>query len=307
VENRRAVVFEDEARGRSYINYVYPVLDSAGAVSRVAIFALDITDRKRAEAAVLRSEEQYRTLVEGVKDVIFALSPEGTVTSLNPAFEEFTGFTRHEWLGRPFGGLLHPDDVERAGILLRSVPREAERPTTQLRIRTASGEYRVGEFHASAQRRDGEITGILGIVRDITDRVRLEDQLRQAQKMEAVGRLAGGVAHDFNNMLTAISSYSELLLTDMATEDPRRLDVLEIRKATERATALTRQLLAFSRRQVLQPKVVDLNGIIGGAEKLLRRVIGEDIALATRLEPSLAPDQRSLLRILETAHRSASG
>ena len=289
IESRKAMVFEDESLGRTYINYVYPVLDSAGAVARVAIFALDITDRKRAEAAVLRSEEQYRTLVEGVTDVIFALSPEGTVTALNPAFEEFTGFTRHEWLGKAFAGLLHPDDVERADRLLRSLPLEGGRPTAQLKIRTSSGEYRIGEFHASAQRRDGEITGILGIVRDITDRVQLEDQLRQAQKMEAVGRLAGGVAHDFNNMLTAISSYSELLLADMASGDPRRQDVIEIRKATERATALTRQLLAFSRRQVLQPKVVDLNGIVGGAEKLLRRVIGEDIALVTRLEPLLAP------------------
>jgi len=288
VRNGRAVVFEDATRGRSYINYVYPVLDPAGAVSRVAVFALDITDRKTAEEAVLRSEEQYRTLVDGVRDVIFALSPEGTVTALNPAFEELTGWTRHEWLGKPFAGLLHPDDVVRAETLLRAVSQDAGRPTAQLRIQTRAGEYRIGEFHASLQRRGDEVIGILGIVRDITDRVRLEDQLRQAQKMEAVGRLAGGVAHDFNNLLTAISSYSELLLADLATEDPRRLDVVEIRKATERATALTRQLLAFSRRQVLQPKVLDLNGVISGAEQLLRRVIGEDIALATKLEPSLA-------------------
>ncbi|MGA2382049.1 MAG: PAS domain-containing protein [Gemmatimonadales bacterium] len=288
IRNRRAAIFEDSARGRSYINYVYPVLDSAGDVSRVAIFALDITDRKKAEEAVLRSEEQYRTLVDGVKDVIFALAPQGTVTSLNPAFEEFTGWTRREWLGKPFTGLLHPDDVERAETLLRAVSQGAGRPTAQLRMLTNAGDYRIGEFHASVQRRDDEIVGILGIVRDITDRVRLEDQLRQAQKMEAVGRLAGGVAHDFNNLLTAISGYSELLLADLASEDPRRLDVIEIRKATERAAALTHQLLAFSRRQVLQPRVVDLNAVIGGAEKLLRRLIGEHIALATRLEPSLA-------------------
>ncbi|HVO34409.1 MAG TPA: PAS domain-containing protein [Gemmatimonadales bacterium] len=288
VRNRRAAVFEDSTEGRSYINYVYPVLDSDGRVARVAIFALDITDRKKAEDALRHSEEQYRTLVDGVKDVIVALSPEGTVAALNPVFEEITGWTREDWLGKPFAGLLHPDDVARADALLHEVSREAGRLTAQLRIRTRAGEYRVGEFRASAQRRDGEMAGILGIVRDITDRVRLEDQLRQAQKMEAVGRLAGGVAHDFNNLLTAISSYSELLLADFASEDPRRLDVMEIRKATERAAALTHQLLAFSRRQVLQPRVVDLNAVIGGAERLLRRLIGEDIALATRLEPSLA-------------------
>ena len=287
VRSRRAAVFEDSARGRSYINYVYPVTDSAGEVTRVAIFALDITDRKKAEEAVRRSEEQYRALVDGVKDVILALSPDGTVAALNPAFEEITGWPREDWLGTAFAGLLHPDDAARADGLLKAVTEEGARPTAQLRIRTRAGEYRIGEFRASAQRRDGEIAGILGIVRDITDRVRLEDQLRQAQKMEAVGRLAGGVAHDFNNLLTAISSYSELLLADLAAEDPRRLDVTEIRKATDRAATLTRQLLAFSRRQVLQPKVVDLNGIVGGAEKLLRRLIGEDIALATRLDHNL--------------------
>jgi two-component system cell cycle sensor histidine kinase/response regulator CckA len=289
VRTKKTAVFEDAVRGRSYINYLYPVLDSSGAVTRVAIFALDITDRKEAEEAVQRSEEQYRTLVDGVKDVIFALSPEAVVTALNPAFEEITGWTREEWLGKPFVGLLHPDDVRTARALIETVLRGESRGEVRLRVRTRGGEHRIGEFRANVQRRDGEPVGIYGIVRDITDRVRLEDQLRQAQKMEAVGRLAGGVAHDFNNILTAISSYSELLLADLAREDPRRADVEEIRKATERAAALTRQLLAFSRRQVLQLKVVDLNAVISGAEKLLRRLIGEDIALVTRLDRALHP------------------
>jgi two-component system cell cycle sensor histidine kinase/response regulator CckA len=287
IRERKAAIFEDTSSGRSYINYVYPVLDAAGKVTRVAIFALDITDRIRAEEAVRRSEEQYRTLVDGVRDLIFALAPDGTVTALNLAFEDITGWPRDQWLGRPFVELLSPEDAPRALALLEQVLRGQQPPTAQLRVRTSQGEDRVGEFHTSVQLRDGQVVGILGIVRDITDRIRLEEQLRQAQKMEAVGRLAGGVAHDFNNILTAISSYSELLLTDFATEDPRRADVEEIRKATDRAAALTRQLLAFSRRQVLQPKVVDLNAVIAGAEKLLRRLIGEDVALVTRLDPAL--------------------
>jgi two-component system cell cycle sensor histidine kinase/response regulator CckA len=287
VRSAHAAIFEDSARGRSYINYVYPVVDADGKVARVAVFALDITDRKRAEEAVRRSEEQYRALVDGVKDVIFALSPDGAVVALNSAFEEITGWGRDDWLGKPLLELLHPDDAPRARQLVEATLVDDSRQTAQLRIRTRSGEPRLGEFHTSAQRRDGAIVGVLGIVRDITDRVRLEDQLRQAQKMEAVGRLAGGVAHDFNNLLTVITSYSELLLADLAREDPRRADVEEIRRATDRAASLTRQLLAFSRRQVLQPKIVDLNGVIAGAEKLLRRLIGENIALVTRLDPSL--------------------
>ena len=244
-------------------------------------------ERKRREEALQESEEQFRTLVDGLRDLIFALAPDGTVTALNLAFEDITGWPRDQWLGKPFVELLSPDDAPHALALLAQVLRGQQPPTAQLRVRTSQGEDRVGEFHTSVQLRDGEIVGILGIVRDITDRLRLEEQLRQAQKMEAVGRLAGGVAHDFNNLLTAISSYSELLLADFAPGDPRRADVEEIRKATDRAAALTRQLLAFSRRQVLQPKVVDLNAVIVGAEKLLRRLIGEDIALVTRLDPAL--------------------
>jgi PAS domain S-box-containing protein len=251
-------------------------------------------EHKRAEAALgqnaaalRRSEEQYRTLIESAQDVIFALSPGGVVRALNPAFEVLTGWSLEEWIGRPFSELLHEDDVRAARELFAGGLRVGRTPNAQFRFRTVAGSYLVGEVHANLHFQDGKAVGILGIVRDITDRVRLEDQLRQAQKMEAVGRLAGGVAHDFNNLLTAIGGYSGLLLADLAPTDPRRSDVEEIKKATERAAALTRQLLAFSRRQVLQPRVLDLNAVIAGAEKLLRRLIGEDIRLVTRLDPAL--------------------
>jgi PAS domain S-box-containing protein len=251
-------------------------------------------EHKRAEAALLqqeaalrRSEEQYRTLVESAQDVIFALSPEGEVRAVNPAFEVLTGWTLEEWIGRPFVELLHEDDVRATQDLFGSGLRLGRSPNAQFRFRTVAGTYLIGEVHANLHFQDGKAVGILGIVRDITDRVRLEDQLRQAQKMEAVGRLAGGVAHDFNNILTAIGGYSGLLLAEFAPTDPRRADVEEIKKATERAAGLTRQLLAFSRRQVLQPRVLDLNAVIAGAEKLLRRLIGEDIRLVTRLDPAL--------------------
>ncbi|HEX9393910.1 MAG TPA: ATP-binding protein, partial [Gemmatimonadales bacterium] len=124
-------------------------------------------------------------------------------------------------------------------------------------------------------------------VRDVTEQRLLQQQLVQAQKMEAVGRLAGGIAHDFNNLLTVISSYSDLLLEDLARDDPRRDDVEQVRKAAEGAAALTRQLLAFSRQQVLQPRVVSLNVVVGDLRKMLQRVIGEDVDFAAILAPEL--------------------
>jgi signal transduction histidine kinase/CheY-like chemotaxis protein len=134
----------------------------------------------------------------------------------------------------------------------------------------------------------GEFAGAVRIYVDLTARRRLEEQLHQAQKMEAVGQLAGGVAHDFNNLLTVINGYSELLLAELPRNSAARELLAEIAAAGERAGALTRQLLAFSRRQVLEPKVLSLNAVVGDAERMLRRLIGEDIRLATRLDPALA-------------------
>src|SRR5881628_807776 len=239
-----------------------------------------------AEAAVRESEERYRTLVEGVRDIIFALSPEGTIASLNPAFETIAGWRREEWVGRPFERLVHPEDLPLALELLGRVVRGELRPASQFRVRTAKGEYRVGEFSATPQLHEGRLVGILGIGRDVTERVQLEQQLRQAQKMEAVGRLAGGIAHDFNNILTAITGYADLLLEDLAATDPRRQDAAEIHKAADRAAGLTRQLLAFSRQQVLQPTVLEVNKLVSDLEKMLRRLLGEDVALSTRLAPT---------------------
>src|SRR5207245_1870393 len=134
---------------------------------------------------------------------------------------------------------------------------------------------------------DGLLKRAWGTQRDITDLKRLEDQLRQAQKMEAVGRLAGGVAHDFNNLLTAILGSVELLLRDLEPASPLRQDAGEIKKAGERAAELTRQLLAYSRRQVLNPEVLDLNRVVADMDRMLRRLIGEDVDLVTRPAPQL--------------------
>src|SRR5207302_1285662 len=134
---------------------------------------------------------------------------------------------------------------------------------------------------------DGKPSGFLAVLRNITERKKLEAQLRQAQRMESIGALAGGVAHDFNNLLTVITGFSEILLSQLSANDPSRELVGEIRQAGDRAAALTRQLLAFSRKQLLSPKVIDLNLLVRETEKMLRRLIGEDIDLETRLGPGL--------------------
>src|SRR5213594_3457117 len=256
------------------------------AVGAIVVNVRDVSERRRAEAALRESEERYRTLVEGVRDIIFALSPEGTIASLNPAFETIAGWRREEWVGRPFERLVHPEDLPLALELLGRVVRGELRPASQFRVRTAKGDYRVGEFSATPQLHEARLVGILGIGRDVTERVQLEQQLRQAQKMEAVGRLAGGIAHDFNNILTAITGYADLLLEDLGATDPRRQDADEIHKAADRAAGLTRQLLAFSRQQVLQPTVLEVNKLVSDLEKMLRRLLGEDVELSTRLAPT---------------------
>jgi PAS domain S-box-containing protein len=256
------------------------------AVGAIVVNFRDVSERRTAEAALRESEERYRTLVEGVRDIIFALSPEGTIASLNPAFETITGLRREEWVGQPFERLVHPEDLPLALELLGRVVRGELRPASQFRVRTAKGDYRVGEFSATPQLHEGRLVGILGIGRDVTERVQLEQQLRQAQKMEAVGRLAGGIAHDFNNILTAITGYADLLLEDLGATDPRRQDADEIHKAADRAAGLTRQLLAFSRQQVLQPTVLEVNKLVSDLEKMLRRLLGEDVELGTRLAPT---------------------
>ena len=287
-------VHDEELRLRKKSGDVLTVRFSAqtiqldGATMALSAF-VDVTDRKRAEDALKASEQNYRELVDGVRDVIFAVSADGLITSLNEAFETITGRTRQEWVGKPFLGLLHPDDAGKSMELLQAVLRDAPRPeTSQLRILTREGKVVVGEFRTNAQQKDGRVVGVFGIMRDITERLSLEEQFHQSQKMEAVGRLAGGVAHDFNNLLTAILGYCELLLADLTPDDPRRDDIAEIQKAGSRASGLTRQLLAFSRKQIIEPTLLDLNTVVTDMRAMLGRLIGEDVTVVLSLRPDLA-------------------
>ena len=257
-------------------------------------FLNDITERQRTEQSLFDSEQRYRNLVENAPDVIFTLSPDGTITSLNPAFETITGWSRSEWLGKVFTAILRPDDLSRGLEFFRSVLKGEKTAPFELGVLEESGDYLTAEFTITPQTQDGSVMGVLGIARDITDRKRaeqemssLQDQFRQSQKMEAIGRLTGGMAHDFNNLLTIIQGYSELSLVEMDKGSSLRGNIEEIEKATDRATDLIRQLLAFSRCQIMEMKVLDLNALLRNLHKMLSRIIGEDIELMMVLGENL--------------------
>ncbi len=246
----------------------------------------EISDRKQAEEALRRSEEQYRTLVEASPDVIFTLSSgDGVFRSINSTFEQITGWSRDEWIGRPFLDIVHPDDRHIARAKHQEALNGAGTLRYELRCLTKSGEYRVTELTTTDLRNDRAVAGRLGIARDITERNALEEKLRQAVKMQAVGQLAGGIAHDFNNILSVILSASDLLLLDMPEDNALRSHAEMILKSAERGAQLTRNLLTFSRKQILSMRTGDLNEIIRSVEPLIARLIREDLAFTVSLAP----------------------
>jgi two-component system cell cycle sensor histidine kinase/response regulator CckA len=283
------------------VHYSLRVLHQSGAVLQVEVHGsrtdyngrpavmgtlLDITERKRAEEALRQSEERYRLLFERIPDIIFALAPTGAVTSLNHAFETITGWPQAQWLGRPFQELIHPDDRNRAGELFQLVLRGERGPTVEVRVGTAAGGHRDVEFIGFSSQLSGDRIEVQGIGRDITERLQFEARYRQAQKMEIVGQLAGGVAHDFNNLLTVIFGYSDILLRGLEP-GPLYEATQEVRRAGERAAGLTRQLLAFSRKQALVPEVLDLGDVISGLSTMVERLIGEDVKVSVVVSPNL--------------------
>ena len=241
------------------------------------VIARDITERKRAEQTLRSSEEKYRRFFDEDLSGVYVCSPSGQILSCNPTFVRIFGFQSIEEALSTNVASLHQNSLSwQAFVQVLRERKKVERSEIELRRRNATAVYAIlsafGTFNE-----DGELLEVKCYVFDDTERKMLEGQFRQAQKMEAVGRLAGGVAHDFNNLLTAITGYSELILMRLQNSDPMHRNVEEIKKAGERAASLTRQLLAFSRRQVLQPKVLDLNAVISDMEKMIRRLIGEDI------------------------------
>ncbi len=295
---RGEVIIRESLRRRKDGQEIYvsltisPIRNPAGQIIGSSTVARDVTERKRVERELRESEERFKELTENIDEVFWLADPDLQSTIYaSPAYEIIWGRTcakPHAWLDA-----IHPED--RFGVI------EARKARTDF---VSELEYRIVRPDSTVRWiRDrafpvhdatGRVIRMAGVAEDVTERRRLEMQLRQAQKMEAIGQLAAGVAHDFNNLLSVISGHSELLAMLSPSEDRWRDSIAEIRRATELGSAAIRQLLAFSCQQILEPKVLDLNAVVAEAEKMLRRLIGEDVHLVTLLQPRIRPVRADL-------------
>ncbi|UCC47807.1 MAG: response regulator [Gemmatimonadota bacterium] len=277
-----------EAARRGAQDYLVKGRMDAYALARAVRYAIE---RARAEAALRESQQASKLLATAVEqgaEAIYITDLDGTIQYVNPSFERITGYSREDVVGHNPRIL---NSGRQDGAFYREMWEALARGDVwsgHLINRRKDGTlYRQDATISPVRDASGAIVSYVCAARDVTRERELEDQLRQSQKMEAVGQLAGGVAHDFNNLLTAIMGNSELLLARMDDDDARRADLDEIRKAGARAASLTRQLLAFSRRQVLEPVFLDLNSVVESVAKMIERVIGEHVELVTVLYPDL--------------------
>jgi two-component system cell cycle sensor histidine kinase/response regulator CckA len=265
------------------------VLKTPGQIPRLVGAVSLALEAARQRRAASDAEGRYRNLYEGVPVGLFRATPEGALLDCNPAMLRITGFPDRETLLATNMSFFYPEPAERSALMDR-LGRDGVIEHEGWR-RRRDGSLIWTRFRAQAVREDdGPMIYYEGVVEDVTDHKQAaealeaaETRLLQSAKLEAVGRLAGGVAHDFNNLLGVIMGYADLVLKRLPADEPMRRNLQEIQKAAERASALTKQLLAFSRRQILQPRVLDLNHAIYDVESMLQRVIGEDISLVTVL------------------------
>ena len=247
--------------------------------------------RRQDEESLREREERFREISASAQDAIIMMDYEGNISYFNKAAEKIFGYTAAEAIGKPLHHLLAPSEFHES--FNKGYPRFAQTGQGEIvgksvemsALRKGGQEFPIG-LSVSSVKIKGKWNAV-GILRDITDRKSLEKQLRHSQKMEAVGRLAGGIAHDFNNLLTAITGYAELISMNLDPRDPLGRSVEEIKKAGEKASSLTSQLLAFSSNQALQPEIININDSVDNTYKMLQRLIGEDIDLITNLQPNL--------------------
>lgn len=247
-----------------------------------------IVERERFEDSLRAGEQRYRELFDNANDLVFVHNLEGEVLDINKAAQRMTGYTQVEALGMNVSQLVGSEYEQVMGTMVARQLAGEPPPTYEVTAITKSGDRLALEVSTHLVFSKGRPVAVQGIARDITERRRLEEALRQSQKMEAVGRLAGGLAHDFNNLITVVAAYAQMIAEELPDGNVLRAHAEEILASAERAGALTNRLLTFSRRQILQPQVVELNGLISGLENMLRRLISEDIETTFDLEPGLA-------------------
>jgi two-component system cell cycle sensor histidine kinase/response regulator CckA len=279
---------------RWFENRIFPY---AGGV---AIFFQDVTERRVADERLRESEQRYRSLFEHHPDAVYSFDIDGRFLTANSACEALTGYSPDELIGKSFEPLIVPEHRDRAVEHFR------------LALAGSAQSYEEAIVHKSGRRVEisitklpimvgGEVVGIFGIAKDLSPQRELESRLQQAEKMQAIGRLAGGIAHDFNNLLTIIQSCATFLARGLPPSSEHQGDVEEIHNASRRAGELTQQLLAFSRKQVMRPRRIDVNEQVVTFVGMLRRVIGEDVEIETHLAPGTWPvfaDPGQLERVL---------
>ena len=256
-----------------------------GQTESFSITCRDIAGRKQAE----QSQARLATAVEQSEEAIMVTDAQAVIEYVNPAFERVTGYSRAESVGQNprllKSGRQGPEFYQAMWSRLA----EGKAWSGQFTNRRKNGSlYEAESTITPVRNQDGKVINYVSVSRDVTYQHSIEEQLRQSQKMEAVGLLAGGIAHDFNNILSVISGYCEMLISNAGGDDPRRKDLEEIKTSADRAAALTRQLLAFSRKQLLNPKVIEVNQVVTSMSEMLQRLIGENIELRLVLAENIS-------------------
>ncbi|OKY76101.1 MAG: hypothetical protein BM485_02300 [Desulfobulbaceae bacterium DB1] len=286
---QKSIIHRPAAAGKKQETYweaiLIPRFDDQGAATDALVVLRDITERMESIRKIEKLNRHNSLLLEAAGEGIYGVDLEGKTTFMNPAAVRMTGFTEQEMLGKNQHELLHHTKADGSSypaaecpILTTMQSRKPHFITEEVFWKKDGGSFPV-EYIATPVEEEGKVIGAVVLFSDITQRKLLEKQLLHAQKMEAVGRLTSGIAHDFNNLLTTISGYSEILLIKMDNDDPMRDKVQMILQAGKMAAALTRQLLTFSRKQILEIKTINLNHVIDRLTKMLRRLIGENISL----------------------------